>query len=62
MGKKVDFIEYKLTKDTCPECKEEWLSLYLNGLVVFGGSSAIQDGERGCREMCSECSWKEIDK
>lgn len=31
-------IHYEITESICSQCKRKWISVYLEGNVVFGGS------------------------
>lgn len=37
-------IHYEITESICSQCKRKWVSVYLEGKVIFGGSSSCYKG------------------
>ena len=49
------FVSLQLIERTCSRCGEKWLSIYMNDMVVMGGTTNAGDGN-----FCLDCSMKEI--
>lgn len=59
-----EMVEYKLEKSICRFCGKEWLTLYLNGCVMFGGNSysySFKD-DKFVDNGCPDCSAKKMAK
>ena len=47
-------IKVEINERTCPICDKKWISVYINGFVVYGGKSiTVKKGE--IIESCLEC-------
>lgn len=55
IGKEEKDINFLIEENTCIVCESKWISVFINDIVVYGGSASFQNKGIFIKPICTDC-------